>query len=245
MQIHLNINGEQRGPYSPEEVRHMLQLGEVSSNDYAWKEGLADWVSINEILGQNSPPPRSTGLGSPTQGRLQSRQGIAVSQIGDYSRSTLQKGETPLYYTTLHWVVFVKAGLVYVLLGFFVGGLPIMPILMFAEGELGVDFVFLVWNLIWAAICFLPVFISYKTSEFTVTDKRLIVKTGFIRRQTHEIFISKLESVSVDQGILGRLFDFGTIITSGTGGTKQKFPNVSTPLTLRSAIQEIQAENEK
>ena len=139
----------------------------------------------------------------------------------------------------------MKAGLVYVLLGLFLGGLPITPIILFAQGEPGIGFAFLVWNLFWAAICFLPAFISYKTSEFTVTDKRLIVKTGFIRRQTHEIFISKLESVSVDQGILGRMFDAGTIITSGTGGTKQKFPNVSTPLKLRSAIQEIQAENEK
>jgi len=223
----------------------MLQHGEVSSNDHAWKEGLADWVPVNEILGQNPPPARSTSLASAKQGYRQNRQGIGVSQIGEYSRSTLQKGETPLYYTTLHWVVFVKAGLVYVLLGLFLGGLPITPIILFAQGEPGIGFAFLVWNLFWAAICFLPAFISYKTSEFTVTDKRLIVKTGFIRRQTHEIFISKLESVSVDQGILGRMFDAGTIITSGTGGTKQKFPNVSTPLKLRSAIQEIQAENEK
>lgn len=128
------------------------------------------------------------------------------------------------------------------------GGLPILPLTLLASGDPGaiqVATFLLLWNVVWATVCFLPAFISYKTSEFTVTDKRLIVKTGFIRRQTHEIFISKIESVSVDQGILGRMFNAGTIITSGTGGSKQKFSNVANPLELRSAIQLVQAEAEK
>ncbi len=138
--------------------------------------------------------------------------------------------------------------MVYLIVGLFVGGLPIHSISMFVSDipeATQVGFAVLIWNVIWAAICFLPAFISYKTSEFTVTDKRLIVKTGFIRRQTHEIFISKLESISVDQGLLGRMFNAGTIITSGTGGSKQKFSNVANPLELRSAIQEVQAIAEK
>ena len=98
------------------------------------------------------------------------------------------------------------------------------------------------WFVVWTAILFVPAYISYKTSEFTVTDRRLIVKIGFIRRKTHEIFISKLESVGVDQGILDRVFGAGTIVTNGTGGSKQKFSSVARPLQLRSAIQEIQAE---
>jgi hypothetical protein len=41
------------------------------------------------------------------------------------------------------------------------------------------------------------------------------------------------------------MFNAGTIITSGTGGSKQKFSNVANPLELRSAIQEVQAIAEK
>ena len=246
MEIHLTINGEQRGPYTIDEVRNMLQQGEIRSSDYAWKDGLSDWIPLADLLGQKQPPPRTTSRNAPhAQSTISTRKGIKIEEIGEYSRTTLQKDETPLYYTTLHWVVFVKYGIVYLLLGLFFVGLPIFPIALYAYGEAAMGFVSLVWSIIWAAICFLPAFVSYKTSEFTVTDKRLIVKTGFIRRQTHEIFISKIESVGVDQGILGRMFDAGTILTSGTGGTKQKFANVSTPLKLRSAIQEIQAEKEK
>jgi len=105
----------------------MLQRDEVSLNDHAWKEGLADWVSLSEILAPNPTPPRSRGPGAAKKGGFQNRQGVAVSLIGDYSRSTLQENETPLYYTNLHWVVFIKAGMVYLLLGLFLGGLPIIP----------------------------------------------------------------------------------------------------------------------
>jgi membrane protein YdbS with pleckstrin-like domain len=229
----------------------MLEGGLISPLTPAWKPGLREWVSVSSLISSDSTPISPQSSHNPanrSHAHLCENRGITVDQIGEYSRSTLQKNETPLYYTTLHWVIFVKATMVYLIVGLFVGGLPIHSISMFVSDipeATQVGFAVLIWNVIWAAICFLPAFISYKTSEFTVTDKRLIVKTGFIRRQTHEIFISKLESISVDQGLLGRMFNAGTIITSGTGGSKQKFSNVANPLELRSAIQEVQAIAEK
>ena len=246
-EIYLSINGVKDGPHYPDQVQEMLKGGLISSLTSAWKPGLREWVSVSSLISSdlpNTPTRSSRNTENIGQSHLREKQGVAIDQIGEYSRSTLQKNEVPLYYTTLHWVIFIKATMVYLLVGLFVGGLPITPLMIFASGPPeaeAVGLALLIWNVVWAAICFLPAFISYKTSEFTVTDKRLIVKTGFIRRQTHEIFISKLESISVDQGILGRIFNAGTIITSGTGGSKQKFSNVANPLELRSAIQEVQA----
>lgn len=79
--------------------------------------------------------------------------------------------------------------------------------------------------------------IEFKTSEFAVTSKRVLIKRGFIRRHSLEILLAKVESIGVDQSPLGRLLGFGTIVVSGTGGTKERFKNISRPLEFRKNIQ--------
>lgn len=79
--------------------------------------------------------------------------------------------------------------------------------------------------------------IALRTSEFAVTDKRVIIKVGLIRRRTLEIQLSKVESVAVIQGILGRMLGYGEIVVRGTGGTPEPFPNIDRPLEFRRAVQ--------
>jgi uncharacterized membrane protein YdbT with pleckstrin-like domain len=80
-------------------------------------------------------------------------------------------------------------------------------------------------------------FIRQATSEFAVTSRRVIVKTGFLSRSTIEIQLSKVESVEVKQDILGRLLNFGSIIVAGTGGTREPFTMIDDPLQFRRAVQ--------
>ena len=80
--------------------------------------------------------------------------------------------------------------------------------------------------------------IAYKTSEFAVTNKRVIMKVGWIRRASVEIVLGRVESIVVDQGIAGRVFDFGSIAVVGTGGTKDPFHRIAAPLRFRRAVQE-------
>ena len=107
------------------------------------------------------------------------------------------------------------------------------------------------WHLIAAGVLLLPVFglgliflaiayIRYKSTELAVTTKRIIVKYGFIRRQTIEINLNKAESIQVDQGILGRLFDFGTLVISGTGTSHAPLTGISEPMAFRKAFIEAQ-----
>lgn len=77
------------------------------------------------------------------------------------------------------------------------------------------------------------------SDEFAITNKRIIVKTGLISRKTLEMNLSKIESVNVDQSILGRLLGYGTIRIIGTGGTKEEFPNISNPIEFRKKFQEL------
>ena len=78
--------------------------------------------------------------------------------------------------------------------------------------------------------------IERANTELAVTNKRIILKRGFIQRHTIEMSRSQVESVDVDQSILGRLFDHGDIIVHGTGTTPEPFRYIADPLKFRSAI---------
>ena len=75
--------------------------------------------------------------------------------------------------------------------------------------------------------------ITYATTELAITNKRVIAKSGLIQHRTIEMFLEKIESIQVDQSVLGRLFDFGSVIISGTGVHSAPFRNISDPLALR------------
>ena len=77
------------------------------------------------------------------------------------------------------------------------------------------------------------------TDEFAITNKRIIVKTGLIQRHTLEMNLSKIESVNVDQSIMGRILGYGTITIIGTGGTRESFPNIQRPMEFRKMFQEV------
>jgi len=86
---------------------------------------------------------------------------------------------------------------------------------------------------------FIAPIIDKYTDEFAITNKRVIIKTGLISRRTFEMNLSNIESVNVDQGILGRILGYGTIRIVGTGGTKEIFPNILRPLAFRKKFQEL------
>ncbi|HCE17793.1 MAG TPA: PH domain-containing protein [Anaerolinea thermolimosa] len=77
------------------------------------------------------------------------------------------------------------------------------------------------------------------TTEFAITNRRVIAKSGFIRRHTLEMLLAKIESVSVNQTILGRLLNFGTVTVTGTGGTRESFRAIVDPVGVRKKIHQI------
>ncbi|RYM60781.1 hypothetical protein BSQ98_19130 [Serratia liquefaciens] len=78
----------------------------------------------------------------------------------------------------------------------------------------------------------LNVVIKIITTELALTNKRIIAKFGFIRRSTVELRLEKVESIGVDQSILG----YGTIVVKGTGGTATPIPSISKPLEFRRVV---------
>jgi uncharacterized membrane protein YdbT with pleckstrin-like domain len=156
-----------------------------------------------------------------------------------YINQNLLPGEEVKYRATLHWIIYVGP-VVLGLLGFIfllssagargsadhsvAGGLMTLGVVL----------------LIVAGLMFLDRWIRVKTSEFGVTNKRVIIKVGLIQRHTLELLLAQVETIGVDQGIMGRILGYGRIVVVGTGGTNEPFIKIAQPLEFRRQV-EIQA----
>ena len=90
----------------------------------------------------------------------------------------------------------------------------------------------------------LKVLIYFYTTELVITNKRVISKSGLISRDTMEMNISKVESIQVDQSILGRIFNHGSILIAGAGDPKTPVIGIAEPLEFRKKFFEVQEELE-
>jgi uncharacterized membrane protein YdbT with pleckstrin-like domain len=89
---------------------------------------------------------------------------------------------------------------------------------------------------------FLLPLIDNWTSEYAITNKRVIIKVGLISRRTVEMNVQKVESIAVNQSILGRILGYGDITVVGTGATRETFEQISKPIKFRKTFQEVQNE---
>jgi membrane protein YdbS with pleckstrin-like domain len=145
-----------------------------------------------------------------------------------YLDDHLLDGENIVYRARLHWTIFGSAILVILL------GVALAIVLRIYQPEywwLGLVLVGI------GLLLAIGPLIRYTSSEFAVTNKRVLAKHGFIERESIETLLSKIEAISVDQGIIGRMLDFGSITITGTGGTEESFPRISAPLEFRRQIQ--------
>src|SRR4051812_5499926 len=145
-----------------------------------------------------------------------------------YLDDHLLAGEQIVYRARLHWIIFGASILMIAL------GIALAIILQATQHDYG--YVGLILVGIGLLLAIGPA-IRYLSSEFAVTDKRVLAKHGFIERESIETLLSKIEAISVDQGIVGRVFDYGSITITGTGGTEESFPRISQPLEFRRQIQ--------
>jgi uncharacterized membrane protein YdbT with pleckstrin-like domain len=143
----------------------------------------------------------------------------------NYIDKNLMVGESVLYRAKLHRIVFLKP-IIWLIAALFLfgNGRPTAPF--------GMISIFI------AIATAIDASIKYKTSEFGVTTRRVIVKIGLIRSESLELLLNKIEGIQVDQNIIGRIFDFGSITVSGTGGTRDPFRMIGKPFEFRKRVQE-------
>jgi len=135
-----------------------------------------------------------------------------------YVEKNLMPEEKIITTGQIHWIVFAP-GVVLLLLG---------GVFVFEKSTVFGSFliVIAIYRLITAALVF-------STTELAVTSKRVIAKFGFIKRETIELNLKKVESLNVSQGMIGRILSYGTIVINGTGGIKTPIPSIVDPLEFR------------
>ncbi|MBC7585972.1 MAG: PH domain-containing protein [Tardiphaga sp.] len=152
--------------------------------------------------------------------------------MGRYIDDILQPGEKLLYSSNLHWVVYWKAILAWIvactLLVLSRTTLEENLILFYLASAAVLALAALYWSVrAW--------FLRW-TTETDVTNLRVVHKTGFITRKTFEISVDKVASVSVDQSIMGRILNYGDVIIENMGDDEQKIETIASPLAFRSNI---------
>jgi hypothetical protein len=253
MDFMIHHDGREIGPYSESEVRSRLISGAITPSDFAWHQEASDWAPLSSFsqfasVPRRTPPPlpsscRARSLTPPlpsprviaTPGPA--RPALDPKSLGSYTTATLQADERPLHKTSLHWMVLIGPILVSLFSLIIIG-----PIGMIAFWK-GQSWVWLLLTIPVAIIA--SAALAVKMSELVITDRRVLIKVGFIQRQTFEMFISKIESVAVTQGMIGRFLDYGTVEIRGTGGSSESFATIAAPLQFRDAIQLVQSNSDR
>ena len=152
--------------------------------------------------------------------------------MGRYIDEILQPGERVLYSTNAHWMFYLPAiaawavAIVFLVLSRMVtaDALMLFCLALAAIAALAA--------LYWSATAWFHRW----TTETDVTNMRIVHKTGFIKRRTFEMSLDKVESVDVNQSIMGRILNYGDVTIMGVGEGKETIPTIAAPLDFRSHI---------
>jgi uncharacterized membrane protein YdbT with pleckstrin-like domain len=152
--------------------------------------------------------------------------------MGRYIDEILQPGEKVLYSTNAHWVFYlpaIGAWILAILLFILSRGATVDGLILLC---LAASAVVAIVALYWTGRAWFHRF----TTETDVTNMRVVHKTGFIKRRTFEMALDKVESVDVNQSILGRILDYGDVTIQGVGEGKETITTIASPLRFRSYI---------
>jgi hypothetical protein len=152
--------------------------------------------------------------------------------MGRYIDEILQPGEKVLYSTNAHWMFYLPAIAAWAL------ALALLVFSRMATADaitlvcLSLAAIAGLAALYWTATAWFHRW----TTETDVTNMRVVHKTGFIKRRTFEMSLDKIESVDVNQSILGRIMNYGDVTIRGVGEGFEKIKTIASPLAFRSAI---------
>ena len=157
-----------------------------------------------------------------------------------YVEKHLMEGETVVYATRLHWIVLTGP----VLLGLLVGvpGIALLVLSGIHAGDVRTATEsMLAGGTILVVVALIFVFrgiLNRNATEVAVTNKRVVAKVGIAARRTVELILPRVESIGVEETVMGRILGYGTVIVRGTGGTPESFEKIAHPLEFRTQVQQ-------
>jgi membrane protein YdbS with pleckstrin-like domain len=252
---YVRVGGKVHGPLDSAKIKELAACGKINETTDISRGDNGPFVAAGKVKGlfastaKPSPPSAtrtvavSVGAAAPASAPAAPTDAVvplsdavdAVKAIGGYIGKTLLPGERLVYQGRLHWFLFLRPLWLLALA-------IILPFgaYQYGQGEAVVGAVMgSIVLVILALLSLVARVITYLTSEFAVTNKRVVMKQGFIRRKTMELMLNKVDSLGVDQGLLGRAFNFGTVRVA-VATEKQSFNFLANPLEFRRQVQLMQ-----
>src|SRR4029078_3356624 len=146
-----------------------------------------------------------------------------------YLQRVLQPGEQVRQISSLHWIGYWR-GVAAALLAVVAYGLSETRLLPGIWRYMAYALALV------AVVLLLEQWLRWWVTEIAVTNRRVIYKKGLIRRQTNEMNMDKVESVQIDQSILGRMLEHGNVTILGTGEGFETLRTIASPIKLRNSI---------
>ena len=146
-----------------------------------------------------------------------------------YVQRVLQPSEQVRHISSIHWIVFWPGVAVALLaaVAFWLSATQFMPGLWRYTGYA---------LALVAAVLLIQQWLRSWVTEIAVTNRRVIYKKGLIQRETNEMNMDKVESVQINQSILGRMLDYGNVTILGTGEGFETLRTIANPIELRNSI---------
>jgi uncharacterized membrane protein YdbT with pleckstrin-like domain len=160
--------------------------------------------------------------------------------VTEYIARHLMPGEQLVAVARIHRLVVLVPGAV-VLLG------VLLCIVTVAEGKgrinpddaSGAGFLFFGLPLVFfGGISFAGQLIRRMTTEYSCTDRRILIKSGWLSTQLREMPLGKVEALNLRQGLFGKLFGYGTVLFKGSGGTRRACRDIEQPFKFYRRVQE-------
>lgn len=166
---------------------------------------------------------------APAASRIIRLRRITVAGTMSYIDGNLLEGEHVVFRTRLHWKVLI-------------GPLVLLLATLAAAAWIRMQGPWSDWVLLGPAVGLLVLLVALikrQSSDFAVTSKRVMMKTGVFNTRSVEILLGKIEAIAVHQTIGGRVFGYGDIIVTGSGGTEESFSGIQGPLAFRRSVQSV------
>lgn len=146
-----------------------------------------------------------------------------------YIDANLLPGERVLVRTHLHWKLLV-------------GPIVLLVVTLVPVAWLWLQGSWTSWILLAPAfglLVLLAAIVKRQSSDFAVTSKRVMMKTGVFSTRSVELLLGKIEAIAVNQTLGGRMIGYGDIVVTGSGGTEETFADIQSPLAFRRAVQSV------
>lgn len=215
-QILISKDGVQQG-YPASDIQCLIDAGTISGSDWAWKEGLTNWVPLNQLIGaQPSAEPPSTNTAS-----RPNASGVTVEPTHE---EVIWEGNPSQYLNAEAYGVWAVILFGVLIMGVFLPTAFLSLILLVPVCALHCAFLF--WKL--------------KSIHYNFSTQRIRIKTGLFSKKIQEIELFRVRDTSADQSFTDRIVKIGNLrITSGDADNPELFIQaIPDPMGIREKLRQ-------